>query len=119
MENTTPERPAGSLTREYFDELLRVYIQPYFLGRQFQYTKHVVRLFSSPVGKALEGDRGVVISVSVSSNDTMVVTARANGRVRLWRKMDGASVGASWDSGGEVVSSIVLTLDHTNSREWK
>jgi hypothetical protein len=96
-----------------------VYVEPYFLGRQFQYNKHVVRLFSSPVGKALEGDRGVVISVLVSSNDTMVATARADGRVRLWRKMDGAPVGASWDSGGEVVSSIVLTLDHTNSREWK
>lgn len=67
----------------------------------------------------MEGNRGVVISVLVSSNDTMVVAAHADGRVRLWRKMDGAPVGASWDSGGDVVSSIVLTLAHTNRVEVK
>lgn len=49
-----------------------------------------------PIGKPWVSDGGVVGSIGVSPDESMVVSGSADGRIRLWNIKEGKMVGNPW-----------------------
>jgi WD40 repeat protein len=67
-----------------------------------------------PVGEPWRSDGGGVGSMAVSLDQTMVVSGRADGTLRLWNVKEGGAVGDPWEGH----SASVRCLDWSpNARE--
>lgn len=67
-------------------------------GSIHQWTKD-----GEPIGKPWVSDGGVVGSIGVSPDETMVVSGSADGRLRLWNIKEGKMVGNPWKGHNDAV----------------
>jgi WD40 repeat protein len=64
-----------------------------------------------PIGKPWISDGGVVGSIGVSPDETMVVSGSADGRIRLWNIKEGKMVGNLWKGHNDAVICLNWSPD--------
>ncbi|KAG2050092.1 WD40 repeat-like protein [Suillus hirtellus] len=130
-----PDRPAGSLMPECVIEgHSRCILSLAYLGSSGNIMSTSddcsVRQWKGdgePVGKPLNGDGGGIVSMVVSSDETMVICGSVDGRLRLWNIKEGKMVGDPWEGHNDTVRcldrsrnslEIVSGSDDGTIRRW-
>ncbi|KAG1842970.1 WD40-repeat-containing domain protein [Suillus subluteus] len=107
----TPERPAGSLAPEYVIEghsaciwsLACLGSSGDILSASSDSSIRQSSKDGGSVGKLWRGDSGMVISMALCPDETMLVSGSTDGRVQLWNAKEGNMIGDPWKAHRDVV----------------
>jgi WD40 repeat protein len=110
----TPERPAGSLTPLCVIEghsnciwgLACVGTSHNVMSASDDGSIRQWRIDGEPAGEPWKGNGGGIAAMAVSPDETMVVSGRRDGRVRLWNRNDGKIVGDPWEGHNAAVRCL-------------
>ncbi|KIK32416.1 hypothetical protein CY34DRAFT_156107 [Suillus luteus UH-Slu-Lm8-n1] len=109
-----PERPAGSLTPECVIEghseciwsLACLKASCNVISASHDGSIRQWKRVGEPVGKPWYGDGGVIASMAVSPDDTLVVCGSEDDRLRLWNIKEGSMIGEPWEGHDDEVRCL-------------
>jgi WD40 repeat protein len=107
----TPERPAGSLTPEYVIDDHSAFIWSLaclrtsgdILSASSDCSIRQSATDGGHSGRLWHGDSGMVISIALCPDESMLVSGNIDGKIQLWNTKEGNMVGKPWKAHRDVV----------------